>query len=185
MKQPRLLLSAAIGVCLLTGFAGTASGQPEVMAWGNLTGIRVDGYLLELNTSLCVSQPDGVGLSRTGRERQTNSYSRNGKIETVKIWMRTPKEFRELGSDWAVGGTEVVEDTGTGSAKIDVEVWAPEEANIGGTHLCLDLPAALFSGGTVQLIEPVAPAPAQASLAAGVAERNEYLRARAAGVRFV
>ena len=54
MKQPRLLLSAAIGVCLLTGFAGTASGQPEVMAWGNLTGIRVDGYLLELNTSLCV-----------------------------------------------------------------------------------------------------------------------------------
>ena len=185
MKQPRLLLSAAIGVCLLTGFTGTASGQPEVMAWGNLTGIRVDGYLLELNTSLCVTEPDGVGVSRTGRERQNNSYSRNGKIETVQIRMRPPKEFREQGADWAVGATEVVEDTGTGSAKIDVEFWAPEEANIGGTHLCLDLPAALFSGGTAQLIEPVAPAPARASLAAGEAEQNEYLHAKASGIRLV
>jgi O-glycosyl hydrolase len=185
MKQPCLPLSAAVALCLLTGLAGTASAQPEVMAWGNLTGIRVDGYLLELHSSLCVTEPDGVGLSRTGRERQNNSYSRNGKTETVKIWMRTPKEFRKQGSDWAVGATEVVEDTGTGSAKIDVEFWAPEDANIGGTHLCLDLPAALFSGGTVQLIEPVAPAPAQASLAAGEAEQNEYLRGRASGVRFV
>jgi hypothetical protein len=185
MKQPRFLWSAAIGVCLLTGLAGTVSGQPEVMAWGNLTGIRVDGYLLELNTSLCVTEADGVGVSRTGRERQNNSYSREGKTETVKIQMRTPKEFREQGSDWAVGATEVVEDTGAGSARIDVEFWAPEEANIGGTHLCMDLPAALFSGGTVQLIEPVAPAPAQASLAAGEAEQNEYLHATAGGVRFL
>jgi len=43
------------------------------MAWGNLTGIRVDGYLLELNTSMCIAQPDGAGVFRTGRERQTNS----------------------------------------------------------------------------------------------------------------
>src|ERR1035438_8307043 len=109
MKQPRLLLSAAIGVCLLTGFAGTASGQPEVMWRLNGTGIRVDGYLLELNTSLCVTQPDGVGVSRTGRERQNNSYTRSGKIETVKIQMRTPKEFREQGSDWAGYGLGAVD----------------------------------------------------------------------------
>jgi len=185
MKPPRLLLSAAIGVCLLAGFSGTASGQPEVMAWGNLTGIRVDGYLLELNTSMCIAQPDGVGVSRTGRERQTNAYSRSGKIETVKIQMRTPKEFRDQGTEWAIAGTEVVEDTGTGSAKIDVEFSAPEEANIGGAYLCLDLPASLFSGGTVQLIDPAPPGAAQASLAAGVAEQNEYLRATAAGVRFL
>lgn len=185
MKQPRLLLSAAIGACLLAGFTGTAFGQPEVMAWGNLTGIRVDGYLLELNTSMCIAQPDGVGISRTGRERQTNAYSRSGKVETVRIQMRTPREFRGQGADWAIAATQVVEDTGTGSAKIDVEFSAPEEANIGGAYLCLDLPAALFSGGTVQLIDPAPPAPAQASLAAGIAEQNEYLRARAAGVRFL
>ena len=186
MKQPRLLLSAAIGVCLLTGFAGTASGQPEVMAWGNLTGIRVDGYLLELNTSMCIAQPDGAGVFRTGRERQTNTYSRAGKIETVKVQMRTPKEFRDPQvPDWAVAATETVEDTGTGSAKIDVEFSAPEDANIGGAYFCLDLPAALFSGGTVQLIGATPPAAPQASLAPGAAEQNEYLRATATGVRFI
>ena len=170
MNQARRLLSAAIGICLLTGFAGTASAQPEVMAWGNLTGLRVDGYLLELNTSMCIAQPDGVGVFRTGRERHTNSYSRNGKIETVKVQMRTPKEFRDQGSDWAVAATEVIEDTGAGTAKIDLDFSAPEDANIGGAYFCLDLPATLFSGGTAQLIEPVAPAAAQASLAAGAAE---------------
>src|SRR5450631_191372 len=185
MKPARLLWSAAIGVCLLTGFAGTAHAQPEVMAWGNLTGIRVDGYLLELNTSICVAQPDGVGVFRTGRERQTNAYSRAGKIETVKVQMRTPREFRSQGSEWSVAATEVVEDTGTGSAKIDLEFSAPEEANIGGVHLCLDLPASVFSGGSVQLIDPASPVPAQASLAPGAAEQNEYLRAKAAGVRLL
>ena len=56
------------------------------MAWGNLTGIRVDGHLFELNSSMCIAQPDWAGVFTTGREKQTNSYSRNGKTETVTFF---------------------------------------------------------------------------------------------------
>jgi hypothetical protein len=47
------------------------------------------------------------------------------------------------------------------------------------------LPAPLFSGGSVQLIEPDPPTEATTSLAAGPADQNEYLRASARGARFV
>ena len=77
--------STAAIVWFLAGFAGTAFGQPETMAWGNLTGVRVDGHLLEAATSMCVAQPDWSGVSCTGREKQTNRYSRSGKTETVTV----------------------------------------------------------------------------------------------------
>src|ERR1017187_9123632 len=80
---------------LFAAFAGVAFAQPEVMAWGNLTGLRVDGHLLELSTSMCVAQPELAGISCTGREKQQNNYSRNGKIETVQIQMRAPRELRD------------------------------------------------------------------------------------------
>ena len=101
------------------------------MAWGNLNGIRVDGHLFELNSSMCVVQPDG-SVFTTGRERQTNSYSRRGKIETVNVAMR--------GRDWTLNGKEVVEETGTGAAKMDILFAAPKESAIGGAYWCLDLP---------------------------------------------
>ena len=98
-----------------------ALAQPEVMAWGNLPGIRVDGYLLEINSSMCIAQPDMAGLFRTARERQTNNYARNGKIETVTVPMRSPRSLDANAATWAIIGKDVVEDTGTGAAKVDVE----------------------------------------------------------------
>jgi hypothetical protein len=59
---------------LFTVVAGAAFAQPEVMAWGNLTGLRVDGHLLELSTSLCVAQPELAGITCTGREKQQNRW---------------------------------------------------------------------------------------------------------------
>ena len=178
-------LTAAI-VCLLTGFAGTAFGQPEVMAWGNLTGLRVDGHLLEAATSMCVAQPDWAGVSCTGREKQTNRYRRDGKTETVTVEMRAPREFRDaLGRGWTMNATEVVEDTGPGAARISLDFTSPGEADIAGAFLGIQLPAPVFSGGAVQLIEPQPPAVETASLAAGLEEQNEYVRATAKGVRFL
>jgi hypothetical protein len=171
-------------IILFAGLAGAAFAQPEVMAWGNLTGLRVDGHLLEMSTSMCVAQPELAGVSCTGREKQQNSYSRNGKIETVTVQMRAPREFREPQSPgWAMNATEVVEDTGPGSARIDLQFSSPEEANIGGAFLGIDLPAAVFSGGSVQLIDPDPATAERTSLAAGEAEQNEYVRATAKGAR--
>ena len=120
-------------IILLFAFAGLASAQPEVMAWGNLTGLRVDGHLLELSTSMCVAQPELAGVGCTGREKQQNSYSRNGKIETVTVQMRAPREFRDAaGNSWAMNATEIVEDTGPATAKVAIEFTSPGDANIGG-----------------------------------------------------
>jgi hypothetical protein len=182
MTKPQFLF-ALICCCLLAGIAGPAFGQPETMAWGNLTGIRMDGHLMELNTGMCVAQPDWKGVFKTGREKQTNMYARKGKVETVQVRMRTPIEYRAA-SDWDISATEVVEETGPGTAKIDVEYTTPADANIAGAYFCMDLPAAQFAGSRAELIDAAPPAPAQVSLAPGPLDQNEYVHATAGGIRF-
>jgi hypothetical protein len=183
MKRHLMFAAACVG--LFAGCIGTAYGQPETMAWGNLNGIRVDGHLFELNSSMCIAQPDWSSVFMTGREKQTNAYSRNGKIETVTVQMRAPREARDAdGNGWALNGKEVVEDTGSGAAKVDVEFVSPQAANIAGAYWCLDLPAAQYSGSVVQLIDPVRPAAERISLAPGLHDQNEYVRATAKGLHF-
>jgi len=181
-----MMIRTTGSIILFAAFAASAFAQPEVMAWGNLTGVRVDGHLLELSTSMCVAQPEMAGVSCTGREKQQNSYSRNGKTETVTVRMRPAREFRDpQNPGWIMAATEVVEDTGPATAKIDLEFTSPEAADIGGAFLGIELPAPVFSGGSVELIDPDPPTAARTSLAAGVAEQNEYLRATATGARFI
>ncbi len=165
--------------------AAAATAQPEVMAWGNLTGLRVDGHLLELATSICVAQPQLTRVSCTGRERQQNSYKRSGKVETVTVEMRAPRHLRDaLGSGWKMSATETVEDTGPGTAKLDLQFTSPEAAEIGGAFLAIELPASVFSSGSVELIAADPPQPSKTLLAPGAAEQNEYVRATAKGARF-
>lgn len=177
------MIQTIVSTILFLTFARAVSAQPEVMAWGNLTGLRVDGHLLELAASLCVAQPELAGVSCTGREKQQNNYSRNGKTQTVTVQMRAPRDSQ--GPAWTMAATEVVEDTGPAAARIDLEFTSPNEANIGGAFLGIELPASVFSGGSVDLIEPNPPTAGRTSLAAGGAQQNEYLRATAKGARFI
>jgi len=185
MSNQHAWSTVIIGTALLAGLAGTASAQPETMAWGNLTGIRLEGQLLELNSSLCVVEPGWSDVSRTGREKQQNTYARNGKVETVSINMAPPRALREQGVKWQLVGKETVEETGTGSASVGLEYTFAEDANIEGAYYCFTLPAERYSSGSVELIEPVVPAPERISLAPGANDQNEYLRATAKGLRFV
>src|SRR6266702_699026 len=158
-------------IILFSAFAGLAFAQPEVMAWGNLTGLRVDGHLQELSTSMCVAQPELAGVSCTGREKQQNSYSRYGKIETVTVQMRAPRGARDAAENpWTMNATEIVEDTGPATANVSIEFTSPNEANIGGAFLGIELPASIFSGGTIQLIDADPATAERTSLAAGAAE---------------
>ena len=124
-----LNLAACVG--LLASCIGPVYGQPETMAWGNLSGIRVDGHLFELNSSICVVEPEGK-IFQTGREKQINTYSRNGDVETVSVQADR--------KGWTLNGKEVVEDTGRGTAKVDVQFESPHS----DTYWCLD--PAQFSG---------------------------------------
>ena len=57
----------------------------EVMAWSNITGVRMDGELIDFESSLCVGNPGGK-MEKSGRERQSNvRYHRNGHTQVVNI----------------------------------------------------------------------------------------------------
>lgn len=57
----------------------------EVMAWSNITGVRLDGELIDFESSLCVGIPGGK-IEKTGRERQQNvRYRREGETQIVDI----------------------------------------------------------------------------------------------------
>lgn len=57
----------------------------EVMAWSNITGVRMDGELVDFESTLRVGNPDGY-MEATGRERQNNvRYHREGASQIVNI----------------------------------------------------------------------------------------------------
>lgn len=57
----------------------------EVMAWSNITGVRMDGELIDFESSLRVGNP-GTRMERTAREAQNNvRYRRDGQTQIVDI----------------------------------------------------------------------------------------------------
>jgi hypothetical protein len=198
---------------LLAGFAGAALSQPEMMPSGSVTGIRVEGQLFAVNSRMCVVRPDWSGTLRGGGR---GNYTREGKIVTVKMQPAAPGGRGPAVPTQPAGqppapsfyAVKSVEDTGPGTAKIDVEYTFPAATDMAGAYLCLQLPASDYSGGRMQLIDPVAPAPAAVPPAAGTPvaaaqpgrgpvdvsgeislaprnnDQNEYVRATASGVRF-
>lgn len=57
----------------------------EVMAWSNITGVRMDGELVDFESTLRVGNPDRY-MESTGRERQNNvRYHREGDTQIVRI----------------------------------------------------------------------------------------------------
>lgn len=59
------------------------NAQTEVMAWGNITGIRIDGQLMEFESSLRVAGREWTAVNATGKERQRPRYDREGETQTV------------------------------------------------------------------------------------------------------
>lgn len=94
-----LLLGLVCNACFLFS-QQAATDQTEVMAWGNLTGIRVEGELMDFETTLV------VGGSHSGRERYTYRYERQGdeRVSTSTIERVT---FAERVTDTAQGRCHV------------------------------------------------------------------------------
>src|SRR5580693_2047884 len=52
-------------------------GETEFQAWGNITGIRVQGELIEFETSLRVVGNKWSSITTTGKEAQSPKFNRN------------------------------------------------------------------------------------------------------------
>ncbi len=117
------------------------SAQPEVMAWGNITGIRVEGQLMEFESSVRVVEKGWLHYTSTGKERQQPKYDRDGLKQNITTSM---KEFRFV---------EVVEDTGKELATVSVKTTAVADTVVEGVFFCIELPDKYYSGANAQFIK--------------------------------
>jgi hypothetical protein len=112
--------------------------QPEMMAWGNITGIRVEGQLMEFESSLRVVARDWLWIDATGKERQQPRFSRDGETQKVQTGIA------------GIRFTKTVEGRGNGSAFITVKTSSSIDTLIEGVFLCFELPAGYYAGSTGQ-----------------------------------
>ena len=134
------LFLAAVFLLFLAG-SENSFAQAELTAWGNMSGVRIDGQLMKFTTSICLIGPSMTDMTATAKEKQRPMYMRNSNKQIVAT---------EL-SQWSI--TETVEDTEHGTATINVTAKAVADTTLTGAFLCFDLPADDYSGANIQLID--------------------------------
>jgi hypothetical protein len=120
--------------------------QPEVMAWGNITGIRTEGQLMEFESSLRIVEKGWINYSATAKEKQQPKYDRDGLKQTITTGING---FRF---------TEVVEESGKELATVSLKATADKDTSVEGVFFCIELPATYFSDSKIKFIKgsPVA-----------------------------
>lgn len=95
-------------LAMLALFPATSlSAQTEVMAWGNMSGIRVDGELMEFESSFRIGKPGGE-MEISGKERQSfPKYHRDGNMQEVTTPIRGVTLHQQV-CDTEKGVAEVV-----------------------------------------------------------------------------
>ena len=100
-----------------TRLSNSISSQTEVMAWGNMTGVRVDGELIDFESSLAVGNLNG-DIEATGKEKQVRpKYHRENNMQNVITRVRNI-EFNER-----------VEDVSAKKVKVDLTYKADTTIN--------------------------------------------------------
>ncbi len=137
----KLFPSILIAIALMVFSPSIASAQTEVMAWGNMTGVRVDGELMEFESSLRVIYKDWSTVKFTGKELQSRpspNFHRDGKSQIVKTTIDK------------VRFEQTVVDTNRGVVDVSFNVTSDTTWQINGLYFCMDLPAR-YANGTIQI----------------------------------
>jgi hypothetical protein len=131
-------LAAALA-CALLAVPARLAAQAEVMPWGSVPGIRVEGQLMPVGATVCSISTGGAAAARTARERQRPRFTRTAVSHSI-VSALGPLSF-----------TEKVSDTGRGAANVELAFTADSASTLGG-GLCIDLDGAAFGDASVQLI---------------------------------
>ena len=118
-----------------------AAAQAELAPWGNIQGIRIDGQLMNFESSLRVVKDDWRGISSTGKERQRPGYKHENGVQTVTT------------SIAQLAFTEDVKDVKKGVAAVKVQVLAKEDTDMDGVYFSIALPASYAGKGSIQMDE--------------------------------
>jgi hypothetical protein len=140
-KRPiNLLLQHKFGLLFLMFFGFSAFktyAQSEVMPWGNITGIRVDGELMEFESRLTVVGKDGIKTVSTGKEKQRPKYNREGNTQIISTRIDS------------LSLIEKVADLGRGKASVDILLSSTADTALTGTYFTVELPGD-YAAGSVQ-----------------------------------
>jgi hypothetical protein len=109
--------------------------QAELQAWGNITGIRIQGELIGFETSIRTVGGRWSDITSTGREQQSPVFSRDGSRRMVTT---------QLGS---VRFKETVTDLGAGRSRVQIQYTAGADTSIIGAFFCISLPLTDYGQG--------------------------------------
>ncbi len=143
-------------------------GQTELEPWGNISGIRIEGQLMEFQTNLCVVKKYWKDMSATAKERQRPHYTRNGYTQRV---------LTNLDSLYFA---EEVTDKGKGIADVKVQLTAKADMALDGAYMSVILPVINYGGGSMKIdnLKKVALSEDSSTL-------NKYLETPVTAVQFV
>ena len=133
----RILLACFVGICFYATIP--ASAQTEVMAWGNLTGIRVEGQLIDFESTFRVVESNWSGMDFTGRERQTTTFTRTDGVATVNSAVKR------------VSFVQKVEDKSKGVVSVSLSFQSDTVRKVEGVYYCFALPSKRYEAGTVKI----------------------------------
>lgn len=162
-------MSRLILVSLLFLFATVpVYAQVELEPWGNISGIRIDGQLMEFQTRLCVIKKDWSKVKVTAKEAQRPRYYRKGNTQTV---------LTNLDSLYF---KEEVTDKGKGVAEVKLQVTAKTDLSSCGIYIGLTLPVKDYADGSlrINLLK-------KRMFSEGLPALKEYVETPAGSVRFV
>ncbi len=132
------MLRHAVVLLFLTAFLNPfVFGQSEMMAWGNLEGIRIDGELMDVKTKFLLWDNQGKEIAQTGKEKQLPRYQRSQNRQMVKTQL---------------GGyiiNEIMEDLGKGEALLNIESNFLKDSMQSTLILCIEVPRSEYSTGTI------------------------------------
>jgi hypothetical protein len=121
--------------------------QPEMMQWGSLRGIRLDGHLHNFETRLESVREDGSVAHRTAHYANPSRFNRQGEAQVVTV------QFGEAEIEQRVQPLEA------GAAQLETHVRsAPTDGS--ALHLTLELPAADFGAAKLEWLGATAGGPA-------------------------
>jgi hypothetical protein len=109
--------------------------QAELQAWGNITGIRIQGELIGFETSIRTVGSRWSDINSTGREQQSPVFARDSGRRMVTT---------QLGS---VRFKETVTDLGAGRSRVQIQYTAGSDTSIIGVFFCISLPLRDYGQG--------------------------------------
>ncbi len=115
----------------------TCFAQTEVMAWGNLTGIRMDGQLIEFETSFRIVERDWGYVFASGRERAQTTFRRDD-----------GKAIVESGAHW-VKYNQIITDVKQGEAYVELTFSSDSTRQTEGVYYCFELPKERYANAKI------------------------------------